>query len=710
MLKYLLSLTSIFIFSIFNWSQLDLSLKDAVLSQYGKLRPQEVFGFSWIPNSEDYAYAKGYIILTKGNLKGEEENIISIQELNSKLSSTFQYFADMIWVDSETIFIHQDNKIARFNIKEMSGSYFELPENSANFAINKTNGKVAFTIENNVYLADLLGETNKELGYKPITEFSDKNIVSGQAIARSEFGITKGLFWSPEGNYLAFYQKDETNVHDYPLLDVNAYPGELNSIKYPMAGQTSEKARVGIYNLEKKNTQYISTRSGEESYLTNLSWTPDESKILLAEVNRDQNHMWLQVYSNDGSFVKTVFEEESETWVEPERPAYFFKGSNDEFAWVSERDGFDNFYLYSIENGLKEQLTTNKFPMKSILTHTDKGSLFFTATGVNPLNTLVYELNKKGKQKLITQESGSHSAVVHPDGDLVFTNYSSHDVPARSVILDKGKEKLELMKGINNLENYKVRPAEIGSLEAKDGSQLFTRTIKPYDFDSTKQYPVLVYVYGGPHAQLITNSWLDGASLWMHWLANQGYIVFTLDNRGSANRGAEFEHIIHRQLGKIELEDQLTGAAYLKGLPYVDAKRIAVHGWSFGGFMTGTMLMKAPEVFNVGVAGGLVTDWKYYEIMYGERYMDRPEQNEEGYKTASLIENANQLQDDFLMIHGTADDVVVMQHSLALVKQFVELGIQVDYFPYPMHKHNVRGKDRLHLMEKVLDYVIEHNK
>jgi dipeptidyl-peptidase-4 len=325
------------------------------------------------------------------------------------------------------------------------------------------------------------------------------------------------------------------------------------------------------------------------------------------------------------------------------------------------------------------------------------------------MNTLVYELNKKGKQKLITQESGSHKAFVHPEGDLVFTNYSAHDVPSRSVILEKGKEKLELMKGINTLENYKVRPAEIGYLKAKDGTKLYTRTIKPFDFDSTKQYPVLIYVYGGPHAQLITNSWLDGASLWMHWLANQGYIVFTLDNRGSANRGAEFEHIIHRQLGTVELEDQLTGAAYLKGLPYVDGNRIAVHGWSFGGFMTGTMLMKAPEVFNAGVSGGLVSDWKYYEVMYGERYMDRPEQNEEGYKTASLIENAKKLEDDFLIIHGTADDVVVMQHSLSLVKQFVELGIQVDYFPYPMHAHNVRGKDRLHLMQKVLDYIIEHN-
>ncbi len=711
-MKYILVALTVIIGSI-SFAQKDLTLEEAVLGQYTKFRPQEVFGFSWIPKTDDYAYAKGYISLMRGDKNGDNKIILTIQKLNEALGSQFRYFSNVEWKDENSIYLHDGNDFAVFHIDEMAGQYIQLPEKSANHVIHKSSGKIAFTMENNVFLTDfneVEGDSPKIKTPLAVTEFSDKNIVSGQAIARSEFGITNGLFWSPKGNYLAFYQKDESNVHNYPLLNVQAYPGELNSIKYPMAGQSSEVAKVGVYELENKTVNYIEARTGKESYLTNLSWSPDESKVTIAEVNRDQDHMWLQVYNSAGKFEKTVFEEKSESWVEPERPAYFFNGSNDKFLWISERDGFDNFYLYSIQSGLVKQLTQNKFPIKSILENTSNGSVFYTATGDNPLNTLVYELTSSHKQKLITNASGTHNPVVHPDGRLVFSNYSAHDVPSRSILVKNGKEIAELMKGENLLADYKYRPAEISSLSADDGTILYTRMIKPYDFDSTMKYPVLVYVYGGPHAQMITNRWMDGASLWMQYLANKGYIVYTVDNRGSANRGADFEHIIHRQLGTVELADQLKGAEYLKSLPYIDEDRIAVHGWSFGGFMTGTMMMKASDVFNVGVAGGLVTDWKYYEVMYGERYMDQPEQNKEGYQKASLIENADKLKGDLLMIHGTADNVVVMQHNLALVKKFVELGIQVDFFPYPMHEHNVRGKDRVHLIEKILDYVTEHNK
>jgi dipeptidyl-peptidase-4 len=273
-----------------------------------------------------------------------------------------------------------------------------------------------------------------------------------------------------------------------------------------------------------------------------------------------------------------------------------------------------------------------------------------------------------------------------------------------------GKMTKLLISSKEKLDEYTVGTTEIGTLKGKDGSDLYYRFIKPSNFDPTKKYPVLVYVYGGPHAQMVTNSWLAGANLWMHWMANQGYLVFTLDNRGSGERGFAFESQIHRHLGDVEMEDQLTGVEFLKSLPYVDGNRLAVHGWSFGGFMTTSLMLRQPETFKVGVAGGPVTDWKYYEIMYGERYMDRPEQNKEGYEKASLLNHAQNLKGDLLLIHGTIDDVVVMQHNYALVKKFVELGIQMDFFPYPMHKHNVIGKDRAHLMEKVLNYVIENNR
>ena len=220
----------------------------------------------------------------------------------------------------------------------------------------------------------------------------------------------------------------------------------------------------------------------------------------------------------------------------------------------------------------------------------------------------------------------------------------------------------------------------------------------------------MVYVYGGPHAQMITNSFLDGASLWMYWMAQQGYLVFTVDNRGSANRGFEFESVIHQRLGLHEIDDQIKGVEYLKSLPYVDTNRLALHGWSYGGFMTTSTMLRKPDVFKVGVAGGPVTDWEYYEIMYGERYMDTPSENKSGFDENKTMNHVKNLKGKLLLIHGTSDDVVVMQHSLSLMKAFIEAGKQMDFFAYPMHKHNVLGKDRVHLMQKVLDYIIENNK
>ncbi|MFT5582351.1 MAG: dipeptidyl-peptidase-4, partial [Psychromonas sp.] len=466
-------------------------------------------------------------------------------------------------------------------------------------------------------------------------------------------------------------------------------------------------------NVDTKNTVFISPKGEKEDYLTNVSWTPDNKYVLIAEVNRDQNKMSLDVYdANSGEFVKTLLTEENDKWIEPEHPAFFPSDKSNNFIWVSEKSGFNNLYLYDFSGELIKQLTNNEFVIKDILTSKKNGSeVYYTATGENPLNTLVYKVDLNGKQTLITEEEGTHSVEISTDGNYIFDSYSSHTIPGISqVYTSKGKKKKELLKSINKYEGIDIGTTEISSITGKDGSKLYTRMIKPKNFDSSKKYPVLVYVYGGPHAQMITNSWLSGASLWMHWMADQGYIVYTLDNRGSDKRGFAFESQIHRQLGTLEIEDQMSGVEYLKSLPYVDANRLAVHGWSFGGFMTSSLMLRQPGTFNCGVAGGPVTDWKFYEIMYGERYMDRPSQNVEGYEQASLFTHAQNLEGKLLLIHGTIDNVVVMQHSLSLVQKFVELGVQMDFFPYPMHEHNVRGKDRVHLMTKVLNYVIENNK
>lgn len=690
------------------FAQKKLTLEDAVMQQYRKFAADNLTLFQWIPNTDCYSYLEGYRTLMKASAGNTEaKSIATIDEVNKALKTSFAWFSGMEWKNENEFYLNDGRTFVSYNLVTKAGTLLaSLGDDAENALLNDASENVAYTRANNVYIQTKDGQKIK------VTRFDDPQIVSGQSIARNEFGISGGLFWSNKGDKLAFYQKDESNVADYPLLDNNETPGKLKNIKYPMAGQGSEKPKVGIFDLASKETVYFSPKNGEDNYLTNLAWTPDGKYLTVAEVNRGQNHMWLNLYdAKTGQFVRTILEEKNAKWIEPEHPTFFPNPASNNFIWISEKTGFNNLYYYDLDGKLIKQLTNNSFVAKSILGARENGNMiYFSATGESPLNTMVYRVSLDGKQELVTQEAGVHSVEISTDGKNIFDQYSSHSVPGKSLIYtNKGKKEKLLVDSPNKYEGYDIGITEIGQLKGKDGSTLYTRLIKPKNFDATKKYPVLVYVYGGPHAQMITNSYLDGASLWMHWMADQGYLVFTLDNRGSAERGFAFESQIHRQLGTVEIEDQLTGVDYLKSLPYVDQSRMAVHGWSFGGFMTTSLMLRTPGTFTTGVAGGPVTDWKFYEIMYGERYMDTPEENPEGYEKASLMTHASNLKGDLMLIHGTIDDVVVMQHSFVLIEKFVELGIQMDFFPYPMHLHNVRGKDRVHLMEKVLNYVIEHN-
>ena len=686
-----------------------LTLDQAVLQQHRALGAETLPSFQWIPTTDSYTYLNSYTKLMKASVSNTKAvEIISIEEVNKVLNAKLNWFSGFEWKDKTTFYVNDGFKFYSFNITSKTGKLlYDLGETAENPTVQTTKENIAYTIENNLFVYQPDGKKIV------ITENADKNIVSGQTYARSEFGINNGIFWSPKGSLLAFAQKDESEVADYPLLNINTTPGSLTSIKYPMAGQKSEKPRIGIYNFATKSTVFILPQGKSDDYLTNVAWTPDEKFVIIAEVNREQNHMWLNKYdASTGKLIKTLFEEKNDKWIEPEHPVFFPSETSNNFAWISERDGFNNIYYYDIEGKLIKQLTSNKFVVRNILTSINKGSeIVFTSTGENPLNTLFYSVSITGKQRLLTPDQGTHTISISPDGKWIFDEYSNHSTPSKSILLsNNGKRSIVLLEAANKLAEYAIGETEIGSIKNDGGTILYTRLIKPSNFDPTKKYPVMVYVYGGPHAQMITNEWLDGSNLWMHWMAEQGYLVFTLDNRGSGERGFEFESVIHRQCGTAEMEDQLAGVKYLKSLPYVDGNRLAVHGWSYGGFMTTSLMLRNADVFKVGVAGGPVTDWKYYEAMYGERYMDKPEENPEGYKQASLMNHASKLKGDLLLIHGTVDDVVVLQHNYALVKKFVELGIQMDYFPYPMHKHNVYGKDRVHLMTKVLNYIIENNK
>ena len=552
------------------------------------------------------------------------------------------------------------------------------------------------------------------------------NIVLGESVHRNEFGINGGLFWSPKSNRLAFYRMDQSMVVDYPLVNTKTREAEPKPIKYPMAGMKSHEVTVGVWDTKTEKLVYLNTRKDttvheREMYLTNIAWSPDEKYVFVAKINREQNHMWLEQYDAvSGQLVKVLFEETNPRYVEPCEPM-IFTPKGDQFLWYSMRDGYKHLYLYNLDGTLVKQVTKGEYEVEGFIQFDKKGeNIFIYANKDNLAGRGVYKVNlKKGYMKNLLQmhhPEGTHSVVINDEGTRMIDIFSSVDNPGAAYYTNiSGNEhtwfRTPLYTCENPLKDYAMPTVTLGTIKAADGkTDLYYRLITPPHMEPGKKYPTLVYVYGGPHSQLVTDSWLAGGNLYFLFLAQQGYVVFTLDNRGTDNRGFEFESCTHRRLGEIEMADQMEGVKFLKSLPYVDENRMGVEGWSFGGFMTITMKLAHPEVFKVGCAGGPVIDWKWYEIMYGERYMDTPQENPEGYEANSLLNKAKNLEGRLLVIQGAEDNTVVPQHSTEFIERCINNFKQVDYFMYPHHEHNVRGPERNHLYQKMFQYYEDHLK
>ena len=547
---------------------------------------------------------------------------------------------------------------------------------------------------------------NNEGKEQKATNFTDKNIVCGQSVSRNEFGISGGLFPSPDNTLLAFYQKDESKVATFPLLDITSRTGSLVEIKYPMNGMPSERVSVGVYDTATQKVVYLTvTDFDEERYLTNLSWSPDSKVIYVQVLNRAQKEMHLNAYcAKTGAFIKTILTEKNDRWIEPQKPIYFI--DNDRFIYTTDnRDGFKNLYIHTLSKGATERLTKINADVEYVA-H-DKERVYYYSAEISPVEQHLFSLSlRNGKVRQLTRGEGWHNCTISPDRKHFSDNYSSLNVPrVVAVGSTDGKFYREVFRAEDPSKGYNYSTIELGSVKSADGKyNNHYRLIKPLDFDENKKYPVILYVYGGPHSQLVRNSFQAQLRRWEMYMAQRGYVVFVMDNRGTLYQGAEYEKAIHRQCGKSEMEDQMAGLEWLLSHKWTDKERVGVHGWSYGGFMTISLLTHYPEVFKVGVAGGPVIDWKWYEVMYGERYMENATTNPEGFAATSLISQAKNLKGKLLICQGAIDDVVVWQHSLSFVDACIEAGVPVDYFPYPRSKHNVHGKWRVHLMQKVTDY------
>lgn len=584
---------------------------------------------------------------------------------------------------------------------------------------NAASKAVAFVKNDNLFVTDGEGKTTQ------LTTDGSREIVYGQSVHRDEFGIYKGTFWSPDGQSLAFYRMDQSMVADYPLVNIDTRIATETPIKYPMAGETSHKVTVGVYNLKTGKTIYLKAGDPTDRYFTNIAWSPDCKKVYMIELNRDQTDMQLVSYdATTGDKLETLYKEHNDKYVHPMTPITFLPWDDSKFILQSEKDGYNHLYLFNTKGEQLKQITSGKWVVLDLVGfNKSKKSAIILSTECSPIQNNLYMVNiETGKRTLLDNGKGFHATtrgagghcdiILSSTGKYIYDNYSEPDVPRKiNIISTDNAKNVNYFTAADPWKGYNVPEYSCGTIKAADGTtDLYYRMVKPVNFDPNKKYPTVVYVYGGPGIRNVEARWHYASRGWETYMAQKGYLLFILDNRGSCDRGRDFEQATFRHLGVEEMKDQIKGVEYLKSLAYVDTTRLGVHGWSFGGFMTTSLMTTYPDVFKVGVAGGPVIDWKWYEVMYGERYMDTPQANPEGYAETSLINKAKNLKGKLQIIIGTDDPTVVPQHAISFLKACIEAGTQPDFFVYPGEGHNMMGHQSVHLHERITQYFEDYLK
>lgn len=694
-------------------------------SNYHNMRPESRYTAWWgdelVRLEQDYC-------ARVNTTNGKEEKLFKLSDVNAWAGLTASeeqirhlYNARFPYADKPLVLLMngKENLLVNFKTKKLEKRWARVQGTQAR-EWNQTSGATAYVSNDQLYVSDAKGNV------KQLSTDGSRSIVYGQSVHRDEFGINGGLYWSPSGDRLAFYRMDQSMVTDFPLMTVqeidwNPKEGESRMatpepVKYPMAGETSHKVTVGVYDLNTQKTVYLEAGDPTDRYFTNIAWCPDSKTVYMFELNRDQNDCRLVSYDAvTGKKIAELYRETDSKYVEPSHPIMFLPWNSDQFIMQSQKDGYNHLYLYNKDGKMIKQLTNGNWVVMEVLGFNEKQkSIIYASNECSPIQRNIWSVNTAtGKRTLLDNGKGYHHAVLSNGGKSLIDNYSEPDVPKKIDIIKVSDKpsRYNWLTASNPWEGYNVPEYTSGTLKADDGTtDLYYRMVKPLGFDPNKKYPTVVYVYGGPHAHNVDASWHYGSRAWETYMAQKGYLLFILDNRGSENRGKAFEQATFRQLGQVEMRDQITGVNYLMSLPYVDQKRIGVHGWSFGGFMTISLMTNYPDIFKVGVAGGPVIDWKWYEAMYGERYMDTPQTNPEGYAKTSLLAKAKDLKGKLQIITGLNDPVVLPQHCYSFLKACIGVGTQPDFFVYPGEPHNMRGHQSVHLHERITQYFEDYLK
>ena len=681
-------------------------------TNYANLRPQTMWLTWWGEKLVQTDVEECYTIDTK---TGKKTKLFTLDEINTWAGSNDETYvrhlmnATFPYPDKPLVMLGNMKAVILLDFNAKKIVWQDSIAGQQAYDWSAASRATTWVEDNQLYVVDGQGKKHQ------LSTDGSREIVYGQSVHRNEFGIKKGTFWSPDGQRLAFYRMDQSMVTDYPQVNVFPRSATYEPDKYPMAGMTSHKVTVGVFDLKSGKTVYLQAGDPTDRYFTNIAWSPDSKTIYMFELNRKQNDCRLVSYdATTGAKIAELNRETSPKYVEPQSPIVFLPWDSQKFLMQSEKDGYNHLYLMDKSGKQLKQLTKGEWVVMEVLGFNQKDKTVIIASNeLNPLQRNIWAVNiANGKRTLLDNGKGVHRASLSASGALMTDQRQEPTVPNVIELNNTHKPSpITLLKASDPWKEYQQPIYENGSIKAADGTtNLYYRMVKPHDFDATKKYPTVVYVYGGPHAHNVDASWHWASRSWETYMAQKGYIVFILDNRGSENRGRDFEQATWHQLGQIEMKDQMKGVDYLRTLPYIDMNRLGVHGWSFGGFMTISLMTNYPDVFKVAVAGGPVIDWKWYEVMYGERYMGTPQDNPEGYAKSSLIDKAKNLKGKLQIITGYNDNTVVPQHCLSFLDACVKAGTQPDFFAYPGEEHNMMGHASVHLHERITQYFEDYLK
>ena len=723
-MKKILLISSLLLQTYFILAQQKLPVTVNDIFQKGVFRASYFGGLRWLSNGEFYtsmqAIDNGTLILKHKNPSGKVvDTVLNTTKLGSDSISEIEEYgwnsqenALLLEINSERIFRRSSkSKYCIYNLKNKSFVFLAEGKKCSYATFSPDGNKVAYVRDNNLFVTDIA--SMKETA---ITSTGKLNhIIHGSTdwVYEEEFEFAQAFFWSPNSRKIAFYTFDESAVKEYNMQTWGKLYPEDYKFKYPKAGEANSVVTISVYDVATQQTNEVDLGKNKDFYIPRILWTQNPRILALKRLNRLQNEFEIIFVNVEEFNVQVVYAEQSDTYVEINNDWYFTDEDNKSYIMTSEKDGFRHLYRYSMLGGFINQITTGAWDVSKLVGVDEVNKkIYYTSSEVSPLESHLYEIGFDGKnKKQLTSVHGSHDIEMSPDFKFYLDYYSDINTPpavnlvkvANNTVL-KSMEDNAALKA--RLQKYDIAPAKFFQFTTTENVSLNAWMIKPSNFDSTKKYPVLMYVYGGPGVQTVVDEWTGGRYMWHQALANLGYIVVSVDNRGTGSRGVAFKKCTYAKLGELETKDQIEAAAFLGSLPYVDSSRIGIWGWSYGGYMSSLCVLYGNELFKMAIAVAPVTSWRFYDNIYTERYLKTPQSNPEGYDKYSPITLADRLKGSYLIVHGTSDDNVHYQNAIAMQDALIKANKQFTSFTYPNKAHGISGGNTtLHLFNMLTDFV-----